>query len=389
MRVLVCCRPGFGHFHPFVPLSRALADAGHEVVIATGESLAPQVAAAGFSMIKSGPSIAAAQQATTERFPEYADLRKELTWYRGLAMFASVTAPEVVTDLLAEVDARRPDLLLFEVTEFAAPMVAAVRDIPAVLVSWGPARPPELIEYGAMRAADTWRSLGLVPPADGGMRSHPFIDICPPSLQTPWLADMAEVIPMRHIPYESPAPDASSSWHPPSGERLLVYVTLGTVFGAAELFKAAIEGASRCEVDVVATIGPTGDPATLGAQPPNVRIERYIPQSELLPHVACFVSHLGSGAMMGAATYGVPHVGMPQGADQFVNADALEHSGAGLALRSEHVSAGEVEAAVRQALDDAALAVAARRLAEETAARPHPRDVVPELERLIRSSGRA
>lgn len=92
--------------------------------------------------------------------------------------------------------------------------------------------------------------------------------------------------------------------------------------------------------------------------------------------------------MMGAATYGVPHVGMPQGADQFVNADALEHSGAGLILRFEHVSADEVETAVRQALDDAALAVTARRLAEETAARPHPRDVVPELERLIKSSGR-
>ncbi|MEO8572101.1 MAG: nucleotide disphospho-sugar-binding domain-containing protein [Chloroflexota bacterium] len=54
------------------------------------------------------------------------------------------------------------------------------------------------------------------------------------------------------------------------------------------------------------TVGTKGDPALLGPQPDNVHVERYIPQSQLLPHCDLLVAHAGSGALLGALNAGVP-----------------------------------------------------------------------------------
>ncbi len=35
MRALCTCVPGYGHFHPMVPVARALQAAGHDVAFAT------------------------------------------------------------------------------------------------------------------------------------------------------------------------------------------------------------------------------------------------------------------------------------------------------------------------------------------------------------------
>ena len=37
MRALFTSFPGYGHFHPLVPLARAVQDAGHSVAFATAE----------------------------------------------------------------------------------------------------------------------------------------------------------------------------------------------------------------------------------------------------------------------------------------------------------------------------------------------------------------
>ena len=48
MRVLFTCVRYLAHFHTLVPITRAVAAAGHEVAFATAEPLTPLIGPAGF-----------------------------------------------------------------------------------------------------------------------------------------------------------------------------------------------------------------------------------------------------------------------------------------------------------------------------------------------------
>ena len=54
MRALVTTQPGFGHFHPLIPLAQALTTAGHEVAVACAPSFHPTVEAAGVGAVPAG-----------------------------------------------------------------------------------------------------------------------------------------------------------------------------------------------------------------------------------------------------------------------------------------------------------------------------------------------
>jgi UDP:flavonoid glycosyltransferase YjiC (YdhE family) len=54
MRVLCSTTPMDGVFGPFIALGRALAERGHEVLVATGSNLQPAVEENGFAYVKAG-----------------------------------------------------------------------------------------------------------------------------------------------------------------------------------------------------------------------------------------------------------------------------------------------------------------------------------------------
>ena len=105
---------------------------------------------------------------------------------------------------------------------------------------------------------------------------------------------------------------------------------MGTEFNKQlDVFRAILDGLAGEPFDVVVTVGPSGDPEALRPYADNVRIERFIPQSLLLPRAAAFVSHAGSGATLGALRAGVPMLAIPQGADQFLNAERVVERASG------------------------------------------------------------
>lgn len=94
------------------------------------------------------------------------------------------------------------------------------------------------------------------------------------------------------------------------------------------------------------------------------------------------VSHAGSGTMFAAAERGLPQLCVPVKADQWDNADALASTGAGLTLEPGDRDARTIHEALIQLLDGTAHRDAARTLAREFAALPHPREHVAEIESL-------
>ncbi len=136
---------------------------------------------------------------------------------------------------------------------------------------------------------------------------------------------------------------------------------------------------------MLVTVGPKGDPATLGHVPDHVRVERFVPQDALLRYVDMLVHHCGSGTMLGGMARGIPQLALPHGADQFNNAEVLLRSGAGLRLLPAELTADAIAERSRALLVDPRFGSAARGLAAEIRAMPAPADVVATLQGMVRA----
>jgi UDP:flavonoid glycosyltransferase YjiC (YdhE family) len=113
-----------------------------------------------------------------------------------------------------------------------------------------------------------------------------------------------------------------------------------------------------------------------------VRVERYVPQTLVLPYCDVVVSHAGSGTVLAALALGLPQVCLPQGADQFLNAAAVSSAGVGISFMPGEQDAHAVRDAIVRILDDASSREAADRVRTSIASMPSPDDVASELEAL-------
>ena len=95
------------------------------------------------------------------------------------------------------------------------------------------------------------------------------------------------------------------------------------------LIRLVIEAVRDEDIGLIVTVGRENDPASLGPQPENVVVHRYIPQGALLPRCHAVITHGGAGTTLGALAFGLPLLVLPQGADQYANAERVVSAGAG------------------------------------------------------------
>ena len=176
---------------------------------------------------------------------------------------------------------------------------------------------------------------------------------------------------------------------PPAASGDAVYLTLGTVFNAesGDLLQRALEGVREVGLPVVVTTGRQIDPAELGPQPPHVRVQRWIPQEELLPWCRAVVSQGGSGIALAALAHGLPSALLPVGADQPHTSAVVAGLGAGVVLDPLTATPDDIATAVLRVLDDPAYAVAAMRVRGEILALPSAAEAIAWLERTSTAAG--
>lgn len=382
MRLLFTSLGSFGHTFPLVPLAVAARDAGHDVVFATSEDFLPQLTKAGLETAAAGLAIKDAfGRAFAESGPPGprrppGEIPPEVLGPIVAKVFGELMPQRFVADLLPLFEHVRPDLVVSEAGNSGGAFAAMKAGLPVVAHGFGRVSSDDPM---VTKIRDAIRShaaeLGITVGEDlafGG----PFIDICPESVQDPGFLARATRVPLRPVGWSEPG-------ELPAGvlerSRPLVYLTLGTAMGHAGVLGAAIAGLSGLDVDVLVATGPTVDPAALGEVPANVRLEAWVPQAALLPHVDLVVHHGGSGTTLGAFGAGLPQLLLPQGADQFSNADAVVAAGVGSRLLAADVTADAVAETARTLLTDTSVRDATRQLAAEVAAMPSPADVAARL----------
>ena len=358
MKVVLAALPAFGHVYPLVPLAIALERMGAEVVFATGEEFASRLPARTVTGAEGTWAFSDATSEIERRIEQSGGSVEGV----GQALFIELCAPHVVDVMTALLERERPDLIVFEQTNVGAAMAARATGVRAVclaIVGWGRQWSTIYEAVAAIIRAPGPHALAEV-----------LIDPHPPFLAEVETTPPFPVRPMRPTAW---SPDGTlPPWltGPRQGPR--VYLTMGTVFGNVDLLRAAaLEiAASGCEV-LVAT-GPSIEPDALGHLPAAVHVEQEVPQAHLLPHVDLVVHHGGTGTVIGSLGSGLPQIVMPQGADQFWNADHLAAEGA-CRIVAPGAPPGSIAAAVSALIEQQAPErAAARRLGEMIATMPSP-----------------
>jgi len=337
MRVLFSTLTAYGHFFQVLPLAIAAREAGHQVTFATGEVRHKLLTELGLEVVTAGGETEelVAEAARTVGVPppsqQKAPDRKAMELISK--EFCRLAPKSYVDDLLPEFERQRPDLVVHASYNPGAGLAAKIAGIPALCHASGRVRPAQ--DYLMVMSEEVLREyaageFGLELPATyTTYLGHPYLDICPKSLQD-------------------------------------------------QDFVAAC-GDRRSELRPHGFNPKLAD--ELGTLPDNVVVERWVAQAELLPHVDLVVQHGGNGTTFGALGSGVPQLFLQNlpGPDQLLNAGMVCDTGAGELLKHEDVTAETVAKAATLLLTDGERRAAAKEIARQVGEMPSPAEVARRL----------
>src|ERR687897_712442 len=386
MRALFASTRGAGHFNPLVPFARAFERGRHELLFAGPPDLARAVDAARFEFWQFDPPPEDELGAVWSRVPQLPpDEANEVVVGE---VFGRLNTTAALPRLREACEEWRPDVVVRDPNEYGSALAAELHGIPHARVAIGLASTEELGLGIAASAIDAIRREQGLPSdqAAAVLRDSPYLSLFPPTLDEGVQPDTHR---FRDPAWEEP-PGELPDWWPGRPDEPLVYVTFGSVAGsfpqALPVYDVAMRAVAELPVRVLFTVGRELDLGALPAAPENVRVERWVPQQDVLGHAAAAVVHGGSGSTLGAIAAGVPLVVVPLFADQPQNAARVAEVGAGVAIvpdrEAPEAALSPLREAILEVLRDESYGERAAALAAELRAQPVVDEVVPLAERL-------
>jgi MGT family glycosyltransferase len=407
---LISVWPFPGHINPAMAVAHGLRARGHEVAFYTGDAARPTVEAEGFRCFPfrklDEERINSLLQVGTSHFVSVWELLLHLRQIKAsLQEWLLGTVPYQLEDLDQAQAEFRPDVIVTETAlwgpflvlqETGRVPVAILSTLAACLLpgpdvpAWGRGRPRPRNWHMRLR---TRLERGLVDWLSADFRAavnklrgqHGL-----PPLRIS-VTEFAGRMPLYLVPstpeFDYERRDLPSSvhyvgpllWDKPRNEpppawlnqmpldQPVVHVTEGTIHVQEPfLLRAAAQGLGDRRVQVVMTTGRHRDPNELNLGPlaANIRVERYVAHSDLLPRSAAVVTMGGAGTLLAALRAGVPLVVVPTEWDKPENAQRVVEAGAGLRLEPKHCTPERLRAAVDRVLNEPSFRANARRLGD-------------------------
>ncbi|MGV9754946.1 nucleotide disphospho-sugar-binding domain-containing protein [Streptomyces tricolor] len=378
MRILVSTGPSYGLYCPVVPLAWALRAAGHDVLVAAPESLAPMANGSGMPFIPTyGPMHMREVMAHDRQGNPIAFAREEPRMLEQAGRGFGRLAARVLPGLLDVTEKWKPDVILAEPHTYAAGVVAQVKGIPWVEHGVGLGYFREMDKSGADELTPELSELGLGTLPEPDLALEP----CPASLLP---STGGHGVPMRYVQYDPPA--TVPSWVFEERERPRLLLTLGTVApaaGGAQVLRDLVGSLPALGVELLVAVADDVVPE-LGPLPDAVLAAGFLPLASVLPSCDLVVHHCGGGTTMAAILAGLPQLLVPQPivAEQYDSARRVTAYGSARQLVDQPIDPDAVVENCRALLEDDSYRVKAQALRAEVAAMPSPAAVVPLIEEL-------
>jgi UDP:flavonoid glycosyltransferase YjiC (YdhE family) len=387
MKILFASSPGVGHVQPAIGLALAARRRGHEIAWATACDARSLLDAQSIDVFDAGAPLLECQQEYRARWPERSMLKgRDIAAHTFPRQFGNVIASRMLPGLEHAISQWKPDLIINETGAVATPLAARKFSVRHITHAFGLPMPASTLHSTANEIAPLWQAAGWDVPEFAGLYDHGAIEISVPSLQTacpnPVLAKKALLQQPSSVTAgpNDRLPDSLREFLNSRAGQSIIYVTFGTIFNKNTSFATALNAAAKIDALFVATTGASVSTISNEALARNVWIGDYVPQSLLLPLCSVVVSHAGSGTLTGAMSHGLPQLCLPQGADQFRNADAFAICGAGISLEGEDVNESSIANAMQRLLHDSSFRRSAEKLQREIAEMPTPDEVMASLE---------
>ena len=391
--------PVAGHFFPTIPVAHALKKRGHEVVYLSDLNMKEIIEGEGFPYYPIGPGVWAGN--LLEKYPKIGKLKGNPRIHYILMEVYLGLAPDYVRDVIPVVEREKPDLFVFDSLSFPGPVAAELTGTKWVTTSMFLG----MIPSGEMPPF----SLGWPPPRSGLQKFlywfiwQGFIFYCHRydrevnrirrmfglkrkkqaflwSALSPYLYLTFTTFDIEY-PREHYYPQihlvGPSLWSRPRNyqppdwlvdypeRRPAVYITIGTVESVYErkFFPMVIDVFRELpDVQGVMTVCYPGRDVNGMGIPPNLRVEQYVPNAEIIPKSDLVIHHGGFSTTMDCMVNGIPAIGIPMEGDQNENGRRIRESGAGYYLQYKGLTAKKLKDAILRALGDESIKRRAREI---------------------------
>jgi MGT family glycosyltransferase len=354
--------------------------AGHEVAFASGRDITARIERAGFPAFSVGPSDAWPRTPGPPK-PE------ELVPWVWEELYAGPPAAERLADLVALCETWRPRIIVRENAELAGAIAAEAVGVPHAVIQNGNIGILEQLRHSRLAAQlDAMRArYGVAADPELAMLLRYLLLLpIPPSFHDSALPLPPTARFIQPVTFDVTGDERLPAWVAALPPRPIAYMTLGTVFNSrTELFRTVIDAFRDEPATLIITVGRNQNPCDLEPHPDNVFIERYIPQSLLLPRCAVMINIAGMNSLRSAFEHGVPLLLLPLVAEHALNAARCQALGLARVLDPDTVTSEAVRTGLREVLSDPTYRANAARVRCEAAAQPGPDDVVPDLEQLV------
>ena len=383
MRFLFTVQPLFGHFHSMVPLALALKEHGHEVAFATGRSFRSAVRHAGFQHFPCGLDLAGEPSGIFQALPEWDTIQTKYPSVpvQQICGFIYALGPKMADDLIELVRTWKPAVIIRDPVEFGGYIAAEYCGLPHATIIWALYINPKLLCPEAL--VELRQRYGL---ADDPELSTLDRYLALTFLPAEWAFPMVPSPPVTHRfcapPFDRSSDAGLPDWIDALPDRPTIYATLGTTFNQAPAtFQAILTALNGGDVNAIITVGRSMDPALFQPQPGHIKIERYIPQTLVLPRCDAVIFHGGYNSLLSAVWHGLPMIITPlEAGDQLPNGLLCAKLGVGVLVTGSPPEPEAIRAGVKSVLEQPTYRARAQQLQREIKQLPNLSEAVKRLE---------
>lgn len=398
-KILIVTIPEKGHINPMIGVAQHLQQMGYHLGFFSQVDITPQLRKAGLE----GPVFFDPEPVNID--PQFitkgADFVQQLadkTWLRQWIKTLLIDAVPHQVQLLEKVlQEFAPAVIVTDPMVYAAALVAHAHNLPwaGISSSLNPVTPAawqcELTDtlhaFAPLRNA-LFEARGLQPRFKVSDAISPWLNIVF-STETYMPREVCgndfSYYAGHSLPLRARGDETEFPFHLLDAGKQKVYMSMGSqIYHHPHLFETVALALEDENVQLIFAINELLHTPFAATLPENVIAVGYAPQLQLLPHIDLMISHGGANTVMEALTHGVPLALLPVCNDQFLQAQFVTRSGAGIVLDTTHLLPARFKAMLMPLLaGDAQERIQARQVAASFRAKPGPAGAAAEIVKLI------